>query len=121
MRVYSDIDEERNRLVVGYAGQVTLHDITEMTRTSSAAGMLHFQLLADMRLGTMTLEGDDWAGFAALVRKLALGSRLGQTAVLVASLPDLEAAKRITELAAGLCDVRGFLDRTEAERWLGWV
>jgi len=121
MRVYSDIDEERERLVVTFVGTVTMDDIAEMTRTSRVARMLHFQLLCDARKAAVTMAGDDLPRFQAMVRELALQSRLGQTAVVVARETDLIAIDRLADLATKFCDVRGFLESSRAERWLGWT
>src|SRR4051794_10909770 len=97
MRIHSDIDEKRERLIVTFRGEVTLYDIFEMVSTSGMARMLHFPLLADLWKARLKLDPADLARFQELVRSLALKSRLGNTAVLVMSAEDLALVERLSE------------------------
>jgi len=53
--MHSDLDLERERLVVTFSRDLTLQDITEMVRISAKAGVLHFKLLADARTAPFDL------------------------------------------------------------------
>ena len=121
MRVYSDIDVPRERITVTFLREITLYDISEMVHTSRAAGVLHFRLLADTRNARFQMEPCELNQFRELLRELARRSRLGQTAVLVQDETDLAFSKAISTEAEDFCRVKGFLDRAEAERWLGWI
>jgi hypothetical protein len=120
MRLYSDIDEARSRVIVTFAGEVTLGDIREMMSTCAKAGILHFQLLIDGRGTRVRLSTHDVTEFQRLVRELAQQSRLGQTAVLVSDALVMGAVTVLSALACGMCNVKGFYDRQKAEQWLGW-
>jgi hypothetical protein len=120
VRFYSDIDIPRQRIIVTFIRDVTLYDITEMVSTSGAAGVLHFRLLADARDARFVIAPEEIQPFQELIRQLATRSRLGQTAVWVADEKDLAMVEILAEKAAEFCDVKGFLNRAEAEQWLGW-
>ena len=92
-----------------------------MVTTSGKARVLHFRLLVDARPARFQLQPDDIPKFSQLLRELAAQSRLGRTAVWVAGESDLAVVKMLADLARGLCEVGGFLERSEAERWLGWA
>jgi hypothetical protein len=121
MRMYSDIDAPRERLTVTFLQEINLYDISEMVHTSQSAGILHFQLLADVRNARFQMTQADLPRFRELLQELATRSRLGQTAVLVSDETDLAVTEIIRAQSAGLCDVKGFLDPQEARRWLGWT
>jgi hypothetical protein len=121
VRIYSDIDIPRQRVTVTFLRDVTLYDITEMVTTSGSAGVLHFPLLIDAREARFIIAPDEIAPFRELVRQLASRSRLGQTAVFVANEQDLATIEILARNAEEYCRVKGFLDRAEAERWLGWT
>jgi hypothetical protein len=121
MRIYSDIDSTKERVIVTFSGEITLYDITEMVTTSGKARVLHFRLLADARQARFQLQPDDIPKFSQLLRELAAQSRLGRTAVWVADEADRAVVQMLADLAKSLCEVDGFLERGEAERWLGWA
>jgi hypothetical protein len=73
--------------------------ICQDVHTSAKARIFHFKLLA----------------------ALTSQSRLGQTAVLVSDDASLATVEVLGALASGMCLVKGFLNRDEAERWLGWA
>jgi hypothetical protein len=118
MRIYSDIDEDRQLVTVTFHGRVTLYDIVEMVSTSGKARVLHFPLLADVRKADVALDEADLNRFEELIRGLADQSRLGQTAVVLEKANDLPIIERLAAIAADWCNIRGFLDRAEAEEWL---
>lgn len=120
MRVYSDIDEDRERVIVTFARDFTLRDIAEMVSTSAKARVLHFPLLADLRKAWFALAPGDAAGFQDLMKQLATKSRLGHAAVLVADAAAMATVELMGKLAGGHCDIKGFYAREEAEEWLGW-
>lgn len=120
VRVSTDLDEERHRLIMTFRGSVCLSDILEMTRVSRAAAILHYPLLVDMRAANLSLGEDDFEGVRAMALRLAADSPLGPTAVLLGNENDLPAVERVSKEIAKFCDVRGFLDEEEARRWLKW-
>lgn len=121
MRIYSDIDIPKQRVIVTYVRDVTLYDISEMVSTSGAAGVLHFPLLVDAREARFVIAPEEIPPFRELIRQLATRSRLGQTAVLVSDEQDLAIIEILAKNAEEHCRVKGFFDREEAERWLGWT
>jgi hypothetical protein len=121
VRIYSDIDIPKQRIIVTYAQDVTLYDITEMVSTSGMAGVLHFPLLVDARNARFVIAAEEIPPFRDLVRQLATRSRLGQTAVLVSDENDLATIEILARNAEQYCRVKGFQDRNEAEQWLGWT
>ena len=120
MRIYSDIDLERKRIVVTFAQDVTLDDIKEMVYTSGKAGVLSFRGVADARNASFKLSPGDLPEFQDLLREIASQSRLGQTAVLVSDEAAMATVEMLSGLASEVCLVKGFFDRAEAEQWLGW-
>jgi hypothetical protein len=118
MRIYSDIDEEHERVTVTFLDKLNLYDIAEMVSTSGKARVLHFPLLADVRNAEMAVRDEDLVAFETLIRGLADQSRLGRTAVVVNREADLPVIQRLADLAADWCDIRGFIDHAEAEEWL---
>jgi hypothetical protein len=118
MRIYSDIDEQRERVTVTFIDKLNLYDIIEMVSTSGKARVLHFPLLADVRQAEMAVREEDLSAFEKLIRALADESRLGRTAVVLNRAADLPIIERLAGIAANWCDIRGFLDQAEAEEWL---
>ena len=120
MRLYTDIDPDRHRVVVTFAGPIDLHDVTEMMFTSAKAGALAYPTLIDAGNGTTSLNRQDMEQILAHLQELASRSRIAKCAVLVANAASLSTVTTISELLAVVSPVKGFLSRDEAERWLGW-
>ncbi len=120
VRSYSDIDEERERLMVTFSRNLRLDDIREMVSMSDKAGILHYQLLVDAsRASLADLDGDP-TEFQELLATLARISRLGKTAVFVGNEADLEIVNRLSAAAREWCEINVFLDPESARDWLGW-
>ena len=120
MRLYTDIDPDKQRVVVTFAGAIDLHDVTEMMFTSAKAGALSFPTLIDAGDGMVLLTPEDMERILANLRELASRSKIAKCAVLVSNPTSLATVTTISELLAGVSPIRGFLDRADAERWLGW-
>ena len=120
VRLYTDIDPDQQRVVVTFAGPIDLHDVTEMMFTSAKAGALAYPTLIDAGEGTANLNHQDMEQIRTHLQELASRSRIAKCAVLVADAPSLSTVTTISELLAAVSPIKGFLNRDEAERWLGW-
>jgi hypothetical protein len=120
VRLYTDIDPDKERVVVTFAGSVDLHDVTEMMFFSAKAGALSFPTLIDAGDGSVNLSPEDMGQILANIRELASRSKIAKCAVLVSNPASLATVTTISQLLAGVSPIEGFLDRNDAERWLGW-
>lgn len=120
MRLYTEIDARRSRVLVTFRGAVTLHDVREMMSTSSKARVLAFPTLMDLRNVTIALSPDDIAEILRTAREMALQSPIAKCAVLVSDLENLHRVEEVCQVLGQVSPLKGFLQRIEAESWLGW-
>ncbi len=120
MRVSTEIDRKKQRLLIKFEGRVAYADIEGMINDSAKEGILHYQLLVDARKVTFNLFPTDISRFADLVQSMAAQSPLGPTAVLVSDAVANGIIHLLSLVASGMCKVKGFRERASAERWLGW-
>lgn len=88
--------------------------------TSAKAGALSFPTLIDAGDGSVNLSPHDMTQILANIRELASRSKIAKCAVLVSNQSSLATVATITQLLATVSPIEGFLDRNDAERWLGW-
>jgi hypothetical protein len=120
VKVSTEIDRENQRLFVRFVGRVTFGEVEQMIRSSAEAGIVNFPLLIDAQSVTIDLFAEDVNRFGELLRELSAKSKIGNTAVLVSDAVTEHTLHLVSIVAAGICEIRAFGDRGDAERWLGW-
>ena len=120
MRVYTDIDEDRERVVVTFRETLDLHDIREHMFTSEKARVVSFPCLLDSRQATIQISSREIDAILQDAHTLSGHSRLGNCAVAVSDASSLAIVQAAAVKLAGLVTVAGFLNVEEAHRWLGW-
>ena len=84
--------EERERVVVTYAGSVILHDVMEMMLTSAKAHVLDFSTLIDARTAPIELSPADLNQIQQTEEDLATRHKINKCAILVSSTHEFEKA-----------------------------
>jgi hypothetical protein len=120
MRLYTEIDVEKSRVLVTFAHTITLHDIREMMFTSSKARVLALPTLLDARNVSIGLSPEDVGEILQSSKELATQSMIAKCAVLVSDEAVLRRVAQVCAVLSQISPLRAFLDRIEAERWLGW-
>lgn len=120
MRLYTQIDEVKSRVLVTFADTVTLHDVREMMYTSAKAHILGLPTLLDVRNVSIALSSADVGEILESSRELAAQSFIAKCAILVSSEEVFQRLAQVCEVLSQVSPLRTFLDRIEAERWLGW-
>ncbi len=120
MRLYTEIDVEKSRVTVTFAHTITLHDVREMMYTSSKARVLALPTLLDARNASIGLSAEDVGEILQSSKELATQSMIAKCAVLVSDAEILQRLTQVCEVLSQVSPLKVFLDRIEAERWLGW-
>jgi len=120
VKLTTEIDREKERLFVRFVGRVTFREVEEMILSSAEKGIVYFPLLIDAQKVTIDLFTEDVNRFRELLVALSAKTKIGNTAVLVSDDVSEHTLHLVSIIAAGICEVRAFAKRADAERWLGW-
>jgi hypothetical protein len=121
VRTFTGIDEERRRVVVTFGQSIVLHDVMEMMLTSAKASVLGYATLVDARDARIEISPADVSAILATHSDLATQHRIAKMAVLVNDAEQLSIVDSVSDVVSHISPVKGFLDRSGAERWLGWI
>jgi hypothetical protein len=121
MRIFTHVDEQRERVIVTYGGDIILHDVMEMMLTSEKARVLVFPTLIDASRASIRLSEDDLREIQRVETDLATRHRIAKCAILVMNEKELQKADAAVELLREISPMRAFVDRGAAEEWLGWT
>jgi len=120
VKVSTEIDREKKRLFVRFVGRVTYSQVEEMILSSAKQGIVSYPLLIDARQVTIDLFPEDVNRLRDLLLDLSTKTEIGPTAVLISDDLSEQGTQLVGMVTKGLCEVRGFAERADAEQWLGW-
>lgn len=91
-----------------------------MIISSAKEEIICYPLLIDARTVTIDLFPEDVNRLRDLLLDLSTKFAIGPTAVLISDDLSEQGTQLVGMVAQGLCEVRGFANRADAEKWLGW-
>jgi hypothetical protein len=112
------INHAQRRVFVKLEGPITLNDIRTHLEEERVGDGLSYDELIDARGISSDFSQQDVRMIADVLRRLAIHSRIGPTAVIVDSDVEYGMLRMLGILIEDVCRVQPFRRQEEAEQWL---
>ena len=118
MPIIFTVDHTRQEVRATAVGPITFEDVRAHLAQERQWEGLTYPELVDARPAAISLSPTEVREIVDLLRKLAITSHLGRTAVLVASDYQFGVARMLEALVEDVCEIKPFRDEGEAHLWL---
>ena len=118
MSMTTTINHAQRRVFVKAEGLLTLNDIRTHLEEERVEAGLSYDELIDARGISSDFSQQDVRVIADVLRRLAINSRIGPTAIIVDSDVEYGMLRMLGILIEDVCRVQPFRRQEEAEKWL---